>query len=191
MVLSGRCADKMRVGNISMLLIPFILTLSTDLIAQEALPIKPGDRVRVTSPEYEWRPIGTVITLDADSLVVKVVGYRDPITLPLSVLTQLEVTRAKRPIGKNALVGLGAGAALGGLFGFIVAEEDDYFGPSDSAIIGAGFFGSIGLVFGALTGVIPVDYWEEVPLDQIRVGISPQPNGRLVFSVSLALPSMH
>ena len=182
-----------RAAFFTMFAISVILALSGDIQAQEAMPIKPGDRVRVTAPEYsrDLRPIGTVISFDADSLVVKVVGYRDPIAVPLAVLTQLEVFRAKRQIGKNALKGLGYGAAVGGLTGLIAGAEDDFVGPLYVAVFGAGFLGSIGLVLGALgalTGVIQSDYdWEDVPLDQIRVGILPKPGGGLAFSVSLAL----
>jgi hypothetical protein len=49
------------------------------------------------------------------------------------------------------------------------------------------------LVFGAAGGLVGLgigalfktERWEEVPLDQLRVSVAPQPDGRLGVSVSL------
>ena len=49
-------------------------------------------------------------------------------------------------------------------------------------------FGAGGALLGAVTGAfIKTDRWEEVPLDEIRVGLSPFASDGVAVSVSLRL----
>ena len=174
-----------------------MLALSADLIAQEAMPIKPGDRVRVKTKIIERSPwphavydkiVGTVVGFRTDTLVLNVEGLSNPLTVPITSLNRLEVNRGQRrggPLG--AFIGLVSGAAFGWLLG---STEASLEGPP-AEYVGAVVFGGIGFVVGAVVGPGTTDRWEKVPLDKLRVGILPSYNRGLAFSVSLALPSIH
>ncbi len=141
-----------------------------------------GARVRVTAPSVGLEShVGILTRLDADVLVVG--------TTPVAVeqVTRLEVSRGKQ---SNWSKGAGIGALVGGGLGAlgILTADDSPSGDLSREfapfIIGGGFFGGL-LVGGILGALIPDDQWQQVPLDRLRVGITPQRDGRVALGASV------
>jgi hypothetical protein len=158
-------------GNIAfittLLLISFI-----DVIGQEEEGVKVGDRVRVTSyyrlAERNLGPlksgalartVGTVVTFEADTVVLKTEGQATPFTVPLALLKKLEVSRG--PKKSRAL----AGAGIGFLLGFVIGSSTDCgydCPPAQTGLILGGIGAPLGTLSGAAIGA--GERWEEVPL---------------------------
>jgi hypothetical protein len=142
------------------LVIIAVLTIAslTDAVAQEQLPLEPGQRVRLVLGSL-W--------------------------CPLTDVTRLEVHAGRRAFtGRGALIGAGAGILVGIPVGII--EQSRYDCDPENAwapCIPPGptiplMFGLLGAGLGALTGsFIKTDRWEEVPLDRLQVSIAPSRNG--------------
>jgi hypothetical protein len=79
-----------------------------------------------------------------------------------------------------------SGAVAGAIIGIGSGAEWDL--PAEhAALLGAGALGLAGTVVGAFVGLsIKTERWEEVPLDQLRLGFAPQCDGRLGIGLSVA-----
>ena len=128
-----------------------VSTPLTSIAAQETLPVRVGDRVRVTAPGVNSGAV-TVVAVGNDTLVLG----RDVSTwgIPIASVTRLEVSRGRGLSGQGA----GIGAALGG--GFLLYASGDPVAGALGAGLGA-LLGSsprtrkvagIGLLIGALSG---------------------------------------
>ncbi len=143
--------------------------------------IAPGDTVRVTAPSMDMDDsIGTVAALETDTLTVKVEERADALYVPLADITKLEVRHGQRSrAGKGALIGLGVGAAAGVTLAFVAcAGKECYSDSNDATGVVALIFGAGGALLGAGIGAIigssiKTDRWESVPLDNIRVSLTP------------------
>ncbi len=123
----------------------------------------------------------------------------DPLAVPLTSITKLEVHRGQQPRGHTALwaggglvVGAASNAAIVGGIGLIIHAT---FNPFDkdlselelekamlqAAVVG----GALGMIGGILRARKPVDRWEEVPLDRLRVSVGPQRDGRFGLGLSV------
>jgi hypothetical protein len=166
-----------------------VLTASVDLVAQQEPPVAPGDRVRVTAPTIDRRPlVGTLIALDVDTCALQVEGRADPLALPLASVIMLEVSDQKSGI----IIGAVVGGLVGGIAGAVAtyascimkcspeeARDDALRRGAGGAVVGAGI--------GALLGsAIKTDRWEVVPLDRIRLSLTPHGRRKLAVSVSVA-----
>jgi MFS family permease len=106
--------------------------------------------------------------------------------LPLASVTRLEVSRGRK---SHTLIGLGIGFIGGAAIGGLVATGFDEGGGDwgnyflVGAAIGGAAFGAIGAGIGAL---VKSDRWEEVPLDQLRVSLVPQRDGRFALGLSVS-----
>ena len=130
-----------------------------------------GARVRVTAPPRA-RTTGTLLGRPGDTLLVvlPVRGAPAPDTLrvALGAVRRLDVSlgRRRRVLG-SALTGYAAGAALGGLVGYLALDAGQ---PAGSNLKGLGFgvgamLGSgAGLVTGIVVGRRPVERWQAVSL---------------------------
>jgi hypothetical protein len=169
------------------------------LSAQQPPSLAPGQRVRVTAPAAGLvREVGTLDAVSADSVVLlqerhrydkrwSIVTVRTAV--PRTALQALEISVGRRTYVKWAGLGIGlaVGAAVGGMLGNLVHDSNSGFGPQ----IGSGVvfvmsfvtFGGIGAAVGASIGR---DIWAAVPLDGLRVGMTPLPAGRLGLGASLA-----
>jgi hypothetical protein len=160
----------------------------TSVIAQEQPPpLEPGQRVRVSAPAAfgdDWQ-VATIEALRGDTLVLTIDSLMS--LLPLGVVTRLEASRGRR---SNTVAGaVSGGVLLGGVvLGFGLAFDPPIGdrpttgevakGTAIGAVIGAGL--------GALIGSgIKKDRWEEVPLDQLRVSVVPQRDGRFGLGLSV------
>ena len=95
----------------------FLLWSPQSLEAQEQITV--GTRVRIKAPSISKRRlVGSIVTLSADSLFLKLKKKTIPLAIPLASVTRLEMSRGKkRNIGKGALYGFLGGAVLGAVFG--------------------------------------------------------------------------
>ncbi len=167
-------------------------------------PVEPGARVRVTGPEScdpntfcfgpppPRRRTGVFVAYERDTLMFSGGPRGDPLAVPLTSITKLEVHRGQQPRGHTALwVGEGlvagamAGAAIAGGIGLFVHAA---FNPFDQDLDERELtrtmlqFAVVGSVLGMISGFQwarkSVDRWEEVPLDRLRVSFGPQRDGR-------------
>ncbi len=184
---------------------PFLLLILavaplTRVTAQDPLPIKVGDLVRVTAPALGLRTqLGTVVGMPPDSLVL---GELPPghtvaeLRIPLASLTWLRVERVRhsRATKVGAVTGFVVGGATGAVIGAIhkacIPTFDTAIGCEDSPAFGAVLYGLAGAAVGAGLGVIvgaliKTKRWEDVPLDQLRVSFVPQRDGRFGLGLSV------
>ncbi len=152
--------------------------------------VAPGDTVRVTAPDLGIeKQQATFQALRGDTLAVTA---DSAMALSLSSVTRLDVFGGRRSNpGRGAAIGAAVGVTAGFITGLALGG-----GCSDSACIsdaGAGVivavvFGAGGALLGVVTGAfIKTDRWEEVPLDEIRIGLSPFASDGVAVSVSLRL----
>ena len=148
--------------------------------------IAPGDTVRVTAPSMDMDgSVGTVAALETDTLTVQVEDRADALYVPLADVTKLEVRRGRKSnAGKGALIGLGVGAVVGVALGFAACAGESGGAlcnsdtGEDTSVALAALLGAYGAVLGtgigALIGLAArTDRWETVPLDRIRVSLTP------------------
>jgi hypothetical protein len=151
---------------------------------EQAPPLEPGQRVRVTAPAAHLYDLeATVVSLNRDTLAfsheafhVDAHGRRSRETLvtrlPLMSITNLAVhagTRSRTTTGM--LIGGTTGFLIGALSTatYYSSDEDGYGGY---VLGGAVVTGAIGIGLGWLIGsAIRSDRWEEVPLDPLPVEV--------------------
>jgi len=176
----------------AILLAILVLAPLTDAIAQEH-PLQPGQRVRVEERRLP-RAVYTLIRVEHDALVVLRGGYDDSLDIPFARIERLQVSRGRDPTGARMLRGAKYGmlvlGSLGGVLGAVTCSgEPEYVcleSPVASAALFAGVFGAVGGIFGAAFGAASSgDRWEEVPLDRLRVSVTPQRDGRFALGVSV------
>ena len=160
-----------------------VIIFSAPLVAQEPAILKsvtPGDRVRVTAPQFFQkikiskssrkiaRVVGTVMAANADTLFLKVDNQYEPmiISVPFASLKRLEVSRGKKSkIGSGAGVGFLVGAIAGAGIGYIVDEKGNDLRPEHAALLVAGPGAILGILIGAGIGSsMRGDRWVELPL---------------------------
>ena len=175
-------------------LVVFLLAPVADLAAQQDSPVRPGSRIRIKAPSAIGHELmGTLVVLHADTLMLKVEGVSNPLSVSVASIAKLEVSRGRKsPLrgawkgaGKGFLYGVGTGALIGAVGGAIDGENIAY-----SIYMGL-FFGAfygppIGAVTGAVHAFASPEQWKEVPLDRLRVGLVPQRRGGLVLLASLS-----
>jgi hypothetical protein len=144
-----------------------------------AWPVQAGSRVRILSPVLgDERQTVTVVSSTSDALVYRQNAQAAPQTLSSGVITRLEIstgTRAHK--AKGALIGLLAGAAVGGILGYATWQRPTCkdpsqpfgcftidFGPGGDAAFFGAFGGMLGTIVGALIGIHQTDNWVPVIL---------------------------
>lgn len=128
--------------------------------------LDPGARVRVTSARS--KQVGTLVSLDGDSLRYTLLDSATITAIPLPSVVRLE-----RSVGKRSNVGRGAkvvgllGGGLGLTIGLLAAADNSGWfeiGIEEIAAV-TGVFGATGAGIGALIGATSKhDLWEVVPL---------------------------
>lgn len=154
------------------LALPFVLALTsaTRLVSQATPSIEPGTRVRVTAPAMtpHARRVGSVLTVRADTLLLRRAFSGDTLAIALPLVTRLEVSRSRR---RHAYAGAGIGGAVGFLYGWKHGSSHAcaHSGPSqaDSSCFGVFdvFLGTLGgaLIGSAVGALVRTDRWEPVP----------------------------
>ncbi len=164
----------------------FVLFLTTfvKLTAQDTLSA--GDKVRVTTEEE--RVVGYLTAIEGDQLTLDT-----SLVFPLASVTRLEVHRGQKTsastVALYTAIGAGSGAVVTAglvLTGCLLARlvELGCGGPDEELVEGVtplGFIGigaGVGALVGALIGATrKTDRWETVPLDRIRVSLTPRGGG--------------
>ena len=161
------------------LMIPTLLTLvwAAPGLAQKAPPLETGAVVRINSPAASGRYVierhsGQTLTLrDSTGSTVQI---------PLASVTELSVSRGRRPAGARALRGAGfgllVGAGSGAVIGFVSGDDPDGFISltAEEKALGMGvLLGGAGALIGTVIGLLSRgEEWEPVPLSSIRTGAS-------------------
>ena len=157
------------------------------VMAQDALAVQVGTRVRVTAPELDLeRYDGTLVAVRGDTLTVGTVH------VPLTSVTRLDVHRGRtgnwrKGAINGALVGGSTGLVFGVLFWQIcssLAGDGDAcwpFVPFSAVVVGL----PGGLVGAAVGILIKTDRWEEIPLERLHVNLAPQRDGGFALGFSV------
>jgi hypothetical protein len=125
-----------------------------------------GTRVRLTVPQVSRKSFDGVVESVDDTTLILRSGRAAWTTIPLSAVTRLEVSRArKRPMWSKTAplwLTLSAGSA-GALLSYATASDDEFFGRGFAAAAGGAVFGTLGLLVGTgmAIGVVE-DVWEPV-----------------------------
>lgn len=149
--------------------------------AQSSTPdVLPGSRIRITTSQPSRRMTGTLVGIDGDSLRLAV-GKRDTVGVPVAAVTRLEESRGRRAnYAKGALIGGGAGLALGLGVGLLVdfgrslgCESPSCTSNLGEALAIGGLAGAgVGAGVGALlAGAFPKDRWQPVARPGRSVGL--------------------
>ena len=171
-----------------------LIATSMELIAQEVSSVISGDHIRVTflksvtvmrgetiiqRPEVDKKLVGTLVRLEADTLVLREKGQSILSSLSIASLTRLEVSRDRKSrTGRGALIGFLVGAGVGAVgTEAVCANARDFDSGSVGApdigtclLLGGVAFGLIGTGIGAIAGkVIKGERWERVSIDKLRM----------------------
>jgi hypothetical protein len=180
----------MRLSTLCISLLVISAAPTARLIAQSAVPVNVGERVRITTPAQRgaYRYVGRVVQVQGDSVTVRT---SDSASRPVAIaqITKLEVSAGKhgngwRGTGYGTLIGIGAGAALGAA---TYTKSDcagtTWFcgdtGRGGDALAGGILGGLLGAGIGGLWGALhPTERWVARPLGSgTRVGITPSAHG--------------
>jgi hypothetical protein len=135
-------------------------------VAQDSLPLRPGDRVRITLPRLPARTqprvyTGTLVALRGQAISVGI--RRDTTTFALDSVLALEVSRGRVTRERTTAA---VGAALGLVVGFAIghlrhpAAEDPDAGQIATVTVIGGFLGTAA---GVAVGLqMKTDRWEAV-----------------------------
>ncbi len=155
--------------------------------AQDSLPVRVGDRVRVTAPAFDIDKYDGTLRASADDTLIV-----DSLRMALASVTRLDVYQGRTGnMGKGALIGTLIGVPTGLAFGVFYQQACSNSSDIGQTCLGIVPLGAVALgVTGALIGgtigaLIKHDRWEEVPLDQLGVSFLPQRDGRFAFSLSV------
>ena len=178
-----------------------ILTLTPLTNATAQVPIRRGERVRVThlpicpadvcvGPRRQI--VGTLMSVSSDSLLLSVDGGAGQVFLPIISVSRIQVVRGRKPAtGRGAAIGALAGGVIGLVGSLTTYKECEGFCPGDlgrggTAALSGLVFGGLGAGVGYLVGnFVTVDRWVDVPLNRLRVSLGPQRDGRFGLGASV------
>ena len=165
--------------------------------AQMSPSLVPGERVRVTAPVLGLDHREAVVeALRLDTLVLRTEAT---IAVPRTSLTHLETYSGRRGHPwRGAGIGALGGLLVGGAIGFVACENytvttptgvgnclDSHEGAQIILVAGLGLGAAGGALLGLGIGaLIKTDKWVEHPLDDLRLGLVPQPDGRLALGIT-------
>jgi hypothetical protein len=182
-----------------------ILAPSITLLAQQPAPdLESGTRLRLTylcapdgQPALEperarCRSVGTLVQLDAGTIALTT--GESTTSHGLNAVSRVEVSRGYR---SHRLAGAGAGFLLGGAATFVVlnsggstslcnrSANPDAVAPLECLGLSAlGGLAGAGLGF-LVGGFIRTERWQDVPLERLRVSLTPRTGGMLGLSLAV------
>ena len=139
-------------------------------------PVQAGSRVRILSPVFgDKRQTVTVVSSTGDALVFRLSGQAASQRLSSGAISGMEISTGSRAHkAKGALIGLVAGAAVGGILGYATWQRPTCkdpqgfgcialdFGRSGDAAFAGAAGGILGTIVGALIGTHQTDTWVPV-----------------------------
>jgi hypothetical protein len=174
------------------------------LLAQPAPSLEPGARLRLTYPcpregaatagqeRSECRSEGTLVLLHADTIALAASGAS--VSHGLSAVSRVEVSRGYRA---HRLAAAGAGFLLGAGVTFVVLnsggstslcnQSENQDAMNSGECLGLAALGGLaGAGLGAIIGGwIRTERWEDVPLERLRVSLTPRTGSLLGLSVAV------
>lgn len=156
--------------------------------------IEPGSRIRFDAPSLGGRLMGTLVSWESDTLVVKVDGDAEGLQtiVPAKSVTRLDVHGERRMTPEGAALGL-----LGGIVLALVADPNWVDENGDCALPCLAYemspnlgtrvavLSAAGVVLGAIMGsATKTSTWATVPLQGLQVG--PAPDGGLALGVRIS-----
>ncbi len=170
--------------------------------ATAQLPVRPGERVRVTHLPIcpadvcvgpRRKIVGTLMSVSGDSLLLSVDGGAGPVLLALISVSRIQVLSGRKAArGRGAAIGALAGGVVGLAGSLTTYEECEGFCPADlgrggTAVASGLVFGGLGAGIGYLVGnFVTVDRWVDVPLDGVQMDVTASPGGGLGARVSVS-----
>jgi hypothetical protein len=158
-------------------------------IQAQSVSLEPGVRARVFTPSVDTGGLaGTVVLLVRDTLIFRPDRRSDTLTVALSELSRLELSKGKHTHAlKGCGIGLLLGAAGGAIAGHTTTSTKDWFlTPNEAAAVGGGILGVAGALVGATIGSHfgVTESWAQVPIpSRSRVSIVPR-DGAMALSYS-------
>jgi hypothetical protein len=142
------------------------------LDAADAPTIAPGTRLRIAAQDAGRARVGSLATLDDQSLTLRLDDRGGSWSVRRTDITALAVSRGRGPRGKGMLIGAGIGLGAAIIFGLATINSDG-IGPTGAA--GGAVFAAWTVPIGALAGLAsrPAERWQELPLDALRLEPAP------------------
>ena len=150
---------------------------------------EPGERVRLSADSAPSRwVVGVLLTQDADSFRLRVVGHPTPIAVARSRVTRLETSRGKRrAVLEGATIGTGLGLITGVVVSSRTAESHACGGAFarlctvdvEMRVFRGGAIGSAlgGLLGAALGSAVKTERWDGMSLGGAHVALAPRGAG--------------
>jgi len=170
-------------GTIALLLSPHVAW------SQEPPAIVPGSRIRIVAELEAGRSgirSGTVVTVGADTVVLRLDRGGDSVPFALARISRIEVSRGRKGhIAAGVGLGFLAGAGTGALIGALSAPKGAEEGSGVYIALGAGVGAGIGMLVGAGFGAIKTEQWEVLPSSRWHVSAWPAGSGGFTLALSL------
>jgi hypothetical protein len=163
-------------------------------------PVEVGSRVVVTGicaeEEYAPRRVrkvcpkdkGIILAIGPDTLVLQSEETGDSVVMRFGSISRLDLhSGRKSAVLKGLITGTGVGAVVGAVAGLGCQTGGSFAMNECNALETTARGAAVGAACGILVGlIITTDRWEEVPLDQLRVSLAPQRDGRFGLGLSVA-----
>ncbi len=170
-------------------LVGILLLAAGAALADDAVQLASGTRVRVTVRTGGGRLVGTVLALNDKNLTLlggviptpsrglelQVPGKTDTTVLRREDITKVDVSAGRRSRGRGALIGAAIGAGVGALLGLAAGSDDRSSFIRLSAGAKAALFCVVTVPVGALSGAAshPPERWKELPRNAVRFSLGP------------------
>jgi len=126
--------------------------------------------------------VGTLVALDADSLVIR--GSVDARRLSLASVEHVDLSRGRKSHARlGAGIGLLVGAGAGALASCDNENNQSDLVPIQCIAMGA----AAGALLGAVTGaLVRTERWEQIPLDRLRMSFTSDRGSAWTLRVSIS-----
>ena len=141
------------------LALPSFAQAQSDWESVKTLPLHAAVRIKgLTGPRQVRGQLESV-----DDAQLTVIANGKPLVLSRQAVRQLEIATGRRRVKRQALIGLGIGAALGALLGWIAGAEVDDKARAQDVLIWAGVGTTVGIIKGLIDRQYAVVYRSPSP----------------------------
>jgi len=174
---------------------PAFLALLRPAECMQTPRLEPGSRIRFDAPSHGGRLMGTLVSWESDTLVVKVDGDADGLQtiVPAHSVTRLDVRGERRMMPEGAALGLLAGIVLAAIADPNWVDENGdcttlpclAYEVSPNVDKRVAVLSVAGVLVGAFMGSqTKTTTWATVPLQVLHAG--PTPDGGLALGVRIS-----